>query len=96
MTRERAGPFGFGKIVFLSHVIDGGSPVFPGDPPVELRTAATIERDGYYLQHLATGEQAGTHWAAPAHFNPGQAAADELDPGDFFHPSPATVFGLIP
>jgi kynurenine formamidase len=83
----RAAPFGFGKVVFLSHVIADNTPVFPGDPPVEVRPAATIEQDGYYLQSLAAGEQAGTHWAAPAHFHAGQAAADELDPGDFFFPA---------
>jgi kynurenine formamidase len=81
------GPFGFRKVVFLSHVLTEEAPVFPGDPPVVLRTAATAERDGYYLQHLAAGEQAGTHWAAPAHFSPGEATADELDPGDFFLPA---------
>lgn len=87
MAQQGTAPFGFRKVVFLSHVVDGGAPVFPGDPPVELRTAATIARDGYHLQRLTAGEQAGTHWAAPAHFNAGQAAADELDPGDFFHPA---------
>jgi len=82
-----AAPFGFTKVVFLSHVIDENTPVFPGDPPVKVHPAATIQRDGYYMQSLAVGEQAGTHWAAPAHFNSGHAAADELDPGDFFHPA---------
>jgi kynurenine formamidase len=48
----RAVPFGFTKVVFLSHVIDPSTPVFPGDPPVEIHPAATIERDGYYLQSL--------------------------------------------
>jgi hypothetical protein len=81
----RAAPFGFTRIVFLSHVITAGGPTFPGDPPVEIRPAATIERDGYHLQSLVAGEQAGTHWAAPAHFAAGQAAADELDPGDPAH-----------
>ena len=83
----RAAPFGFTKVVFLSHVIDDSTPVFPGDPPVQIHPAATIERDGYYLQSLTLGEQAGTHWAAPAHFNSGNATADELEPGDFFHPA---------
>jgi kynurenine formamidase len=83
----RAAPFGFARIVFLSHVVDAGTPVFPGDPPVEIRTVATVERDGFYLQSLTAGEQSGTHWAAPVHVNPGQAAADELNPGDFFHPA---------
>jgi kynurenine formamidase len=80
-------PFGFSRVVFLSHVLRPGSPAFPGDPVVEVRPAATIERDGYHLQTLVTGEQSGTHWAAPAHFHRGQAAADELDPGDFFFPA---------
>ena len=89
----RAAPFGFTKVVFLSHVIDDNTPVFPGDPPVEIHPAATIERNGYYLQSLVAGEQAGTHWAAPAHFNFGHAAADELDPGDFFHPRSCLTSG---
>jgi kynurenine formamidase len=83
----RGAPFGFTKAVFLSHVVDQSTPVFPGDPPVGIRPAASIERDGYYLQSLTLGEQSGTHWAAPAHFHVGQPAADELDPGDFFHPA---------
>ncbi|HYB89314.1 MAG TPA: cyclase family protein [Streptosporangiaceae bacterium] len=80
-------PFGFSRVVFLSHVLAAGAPVFPGDPPVEISPAATVGHDGYYLQHVAGGEQAGTHWAAPAHFSPGGAAADQLDPADFFHPA---------
>jgi kynurenine formamidase len=88
----RHAPFGFSQVVFLSHVIDDCTPVFPGDPPVEIRPVAIVERDGYYLQSLTVGEQTGTHWAAPVHFHSGQAAADELDPGDFFHP--ATVLDM--
>jgi kynurenine formamidase len=83
----RPAPFGFSRVVFLSHVLRAGTPVFPGDPPVEVHQAATVERDGYHLQAVATGEQSGTHWAAPAHFHPGTAAADELDPADFFFPA---------
>ena len=82
-----AAPFGFSRVVFLSHVLAAGTPVFPGDPPVEIHPGATVGHDGYYLQRVASGEQAGTHWAAPAHFSPGEAAADQLDPADFFHPA---------
>lgn len=74
-------------MVFLSHVLDDSTPVFPGDPPVEIRTAATIEHDGYYLRHVSFGEQSGTHFAAPAHFGPGERGADQLDPADFFFPA---------
>lgn len=80
-------PFGFADVVFLSHVLAESTPVFPGDPPVTLRPAATIEADGYYLQHLSFGEQSGTHWAAAAHFSPGEPAADQLDAADFFFPA---------
>jgi hypothetical protein len=60
-----AAPFGFIKVIFLSHVIDENTPVVPGDAPVKIHPATTIQRDGYYLLSLAAGERAGTHWAAP-------------------------------
>jgi len=80
-------PFGFSRVVFLSHVLGPGSPVFPGDPVVSVRPVATVPRDGYYLQTVVTGEQSGTHWAAPAHFHLDGLAADELEAGDFFFPA---------
>jgi kynurenine formamidase len=83
----RGAPFGFSQVVFLSHLLAPGTPVFPGDPPVQVSLAATIEDDGFYLQRVCSGEQSGTHWAAAAHFSPGAATADQLDPADFFHPA---------
>jgi kynurenine formamidase len=82
-----AAPFGFSRVVFLSHVLSASTPVFPGDPPVTIHPAATVGQDGFYLQRVTSGEQTGTHWAAPAHFSPGEAAADQLSPADFFHPA---------
>ena len=82
-----AAPFGFSKVVFLSHVLTEKTPVFPGDPQVDLSSAATIADDGYYLQRLVCGEQSGTHWAAAAHFSPGEPSADQLDAADFFFPA---------
>jgi kynurenine formamidase len=83
----RPAPFGFRQVVFLSHVLTPATPVFPGDRPVQVEPAATVAADGFYLQRIACGEQSGTHWAAPAHFGPGELAADQLDPADFFHPA---------
>ncbi len=80
-------PFGFSKVVFLSHVLTTNTPVFPGDPPVDIQPAAAIESDGYFLQRVAFGEQSGTHWAAAAHFSPGEPAADQLDAACFFLPA---------
>ena len=88
-------PFGFSRVVFLSHVLGPGAPVFPGDPRVEIRQTATIERDGYHLHSLVTGEQSGTHWAAPAHFHAGAAAADSLEAAVFFFPA-VVLFLAIP
>ena len=78
---------GFRRVVFLSHVLGPGTPGYPGDPPVELATAATADRDGFYLQRLTCGEQSGTHWAAAAHFAPGEPAADQLEAACFFRPA---------
>ncbi len=80
-------PFGFRRVVFLSHVLDARTPVFPGDPAVVLTPAADLAADGFYLQQLSCGEQSGTHWAAAAHFDPAGPAADELDAADFFFPA---------
>ena len=87
MAPPATAPFGFARVVFLSHVLTVGTPVFPGDPPVEINPVATIDRDGVYHQSLSAGEQSGTHWAAAAHFTDGQPAADELDPADFIRPA---------
>jgi len=76
------------RLVNLSHLNDPATTnVFPGDPPFELETIATIEHDGYYLQFVREGEHTGTHWGAPGHFNAGQPLADELDLEDLFLPA---------
>lgn len=71
----------------LSHPLSATTvSVFPGDPAPRLDTIRTVAADGYYLQAVAVGEHTGTHWGAPAHFNPGEAAADELAGEDFVLP----------
>jgi len=68
------------RLISLSHVNDPATTnLYPGDPPFELETVATIERDGYYLRFVRQGEHTGTHWGAPGHFNQGEPLADELD-----------------
>jgi kynurenine formamidase len=76
------------RLISLSHVNDPATTnVYPGDPPFELETIATIEDDGYYLQYVREGEHTGTHWGAPGHFNAGEPLADDLEPGDLFLPA---------
>ena len=76
------------NLVSLSHVNDPATTqVYPGDPPFELVTIATVERDGCYLQYVREGEHTGTHWGAPGHFTAGGALADDLEPADLFLPA---------
>ncbi|MGK5681832.1 cyclase family protein [Actinoplanes sp. URMC 104] len=76
------------RLVSLSHVNDPATTnLYPGDPPFELETVATIEKDGYYLRHVREGEHTGTHWGAPGHFNAGEPLADELDLADLHLPA---------
>ncbi|MHC3439455.1 cyclase family protein [Natrialbaceae archaeon A-gly3] len=51
----------------LSHPIEDGMPVYPGDPPVSVEPAATIDADGYRVTELTVPTHAGTHIDAPAH-----------------------------
>ena len=77
----------FSSVRILSHPLSAHRvSVFPGDPPPSLETVCTLDEHGYYLQAVAVGEHTGTHWGAPAHFNAGEAAADELDAEDFVLP----------
>ena len=74
--------------VNLSHLNDPAvTPVFPGDPPFELETVATIEEDGFYQQYVREAEHTGTHWGAPCHFQAGGRCADDLDPADLYLPA---------
>jgi kynurenine formamidase len=80
-------PFGFSKVVFLSHVVSEDMPIWPGDPHPRIKTLFTVPRDGFRLNLMRIGEHSGTHWGAPCHFNLGEPCADQLDPQDFFHPA---------
>jgi kynurenine formamidase len=76
------------KLISLSHVNDPATTnAYPGDPPFELETIATLQDDGYYLRYVREGEHTGTHWGAPGHFNAGEPLADDLDPNDLFLPA---------
>ena len=57
------------RVVDLSHGIHPGIPLWPGDPPVEIKTAAELERDGYRLNTFSMGEHSGTHLNSPSSFH---------------------------
>jgi len=60
----------------LSHPVESGMPVFPGDPPVTLDAHATMATDGYRVSALSCGSHTGTHIDAPSHTEAGGRAID--------------------
>lgn len=80
------------RIVDLSHPIDSGTQVYPGDPVPSLTPATTIDRDGFNVLHVAMGSQTGTHVDAPYHVLADGARIDEMELSLFL--GPATVVDL--
>jgi kynurenine formamidase len=66
------------RVVDLSLPIDAGTQVYPGDPQVRFRPAATIERQGFNLLGIEMGSQSGTNCDAPYHFLESGARIDEV------------------
>jgi kynurenine formamidase len=65
----------YSKVVDLSHVIDPGIPLWPGDPKVVFTTVATMKKDGYFLRSFTIGEHSATHMNAPNSFVDGNTQA---------------------
>ena len=58
----------FKQVIDLSHKITTSIPLWPGDPPVEFETVATVENNGYFLRRFSIGEHSATHMNAPNTF----------------------------
>lgn len=52
----------------LTHPVEKGMPVWPGEPDPEIWNSATLEREGYRVESIRTGTHLGTHMDAPSHF----------------------------
>jgi kynurenine formamidase len=70
------------RVVDLSLPLDGGTVVYPGDPPVGIETF-DVDSDGFTVSRLSFGSHAGTHADAPLHFVAGSTPLDEVDPSLF-------------
>jgi kynurenine formamidase len=56
-----------GALFDLSHPIEDGMPVYPGDPGVGIRHALQLSTDGVAVDELHLGTHTGTHVDAPSH-----------------------------
>jgi arylformamidase len=67
------------KLVDVSIPIRDAMTVYRGNPPVRIRPAMTLRRDGVNLSELCLGSHTGTHVDAPSHFIRGGEGVDKLD-----------------
>jgi len=64
-------------IVDLSHVLQTGIQIYPGDPEVEIRQALNVEKDFVNVLAVNMGSQSGTHVDSPFHvFADGKKLSD--------------------
>lgn len=70
-------------IVDLTHMIEAGMPVYPGDPEVTQESASTMTRDGCRVARLTLSSHTGTHMDAPAHILSQGATLDQLPVSQF-------------
>lgn len=66
------------RYIDLTHPIETGVPMWPGEPDPEIRASTTIEKDGYAVESIRIGTHLGTHMDAPAHFVPGGQTLDGI------------------
>src|SRR5713101_2090946 len=52
--------------------------VYRGNPPVRIRPAMTLQRNGVNLSELCLGSHTGTHVDAPSHFIKGGKGIDRI------------------
>ncbi|CAN5602421.1 cyclase family protein [soil metagenome] len=70
-------------IIDLSVQLTENTPVYPGDPKPEIKTAGTFAEQGYLDHSVFMGMHNGTHIDAPAHMLEGAKTLDEF-PVDTF------------
>jgi kynurenine formamidase len=74
------------RFVDLTHAFAPGIAHWPGFPNETVRTLYTYKSSGFLAQMFCHVGQWGTHVDAPAHFAPGEATVDQIDPKQMFLP----------
>jgi arylformamidase len=75
------------KLIDVSVPIRDAMTVYRGNPPVRIRPAMTLRKDGVNLSELCLGSHTGTHVDAPSHFIQGGKGIDRLDLQRFIGPA---------
>lgn len=76
------------RLVDLTYTLNSKTPYWPGDKytPFQLKTIATLEKDGVLSKTISMPEHLGTHIDAPNHFEKNQPAVDRIPPKQLFGP----------
>jgi kynurenine formamidase len=66
------------KIIDCSYPINNESPVYPGDPRVDIKETASFKEDGYRLTYLSLTQHVATHVDAPSHLSKSMTQASDF------------------
>ena len=79
---------GRAKVVDLTYPINSQNAFWPGENyrPFELKTIATLEKDGVLSKAICLPEHLGTHLDAPNHFEANQPSVEKLTAQQLFGP----------
>ena len=83
------------KLIDVSVPIRDAMTVYRGNPPVRIRPAMTLQRDGVNLSELCLGSHTGTHIDAPSHFVRGGVGVDRLNLDRFIGPAWVADLGRV-
>ena len=75
------------NFVDLSHTVNAQTPVYPGDPAVEIVASGDIEKDGFADHKVTFGTHVGNHIDAPAHMIAGSKKLSDIMPRRFIVPA---------
>jgi len=70
----------FEKAIDLTHELQNGMPIYPGDPSPSFVSYTTLEKNGVNLTKLTLGSHTGTHIDAPLHFIRDGIGVDKIPP----------------
>jgi arylformamidase len=75
------------KLIDVTVPIHDAMTVYRGNPPVRIRPAMTLRKDGVHVSAVCLGSHTGTHVDAPSHFIKGGKGIDRVDLSRFVGPA---------
>jgi arylformamidase len=83
------------KLIDISVPIKDAMTVYRGNPPVRIRPAMTLRKDGVNLSEICLGSHTGTHIDAPKHFIKEGKGIDRVDLERFIGPAWVADLGRV-